>query len=428
MNIGFHCWEFPPTIVGGLGTYAQCVTQALAALRQQLYVWAPEQTWPHSVPPVESRRVRVSRLPLFDATPAFPYVVNDEMQAWGRFFSDVWLFNLLATAETRQTEGLDLVAIQDWLSAPAGLILAQERQVPIVFHVHSTEWGRQPERGAATVHHFEGALGHHADAVITVSEAMREDLTAHGWNAAKVHAVWNGVDPERYRPDAVAPERIAAVRGLYGIAPDEQMVLFVGRMTPVKGVHTLIEAMPEVVAHQPRAKLVVLGRGELEQPVRDRVRQLGLEENVCLRYEFIPEDDRIAHYAASDLTVFPSTYEPFGIVTLEAMAMGKPSVVSARGVVGLREQIVPSGRGQTGIHVDGAAAGDIAWGLLEALRDPEQLRQWGANGRQRVLDTFTWEHAARKTLDVYKRVAQARHVRTTVPAAEAADRAPSRQR
>jgi glycogen(starch) synthase len=407
MKIGFHCWEFPPTIVGGLGTYAQCVTEALADLDQDLHVWAPEQTWPHTVPPVTSPRIRVRRLPLFDATPAFPYVVNDEMRGWGRFFSDVWLFSLLAAAETRETPGLDVIAIQDWLSGPAGLILAAERKVPLVFHVHSTEWGRQPGGGAAAVHHFEGALGHEADAVITVSDAMKEDLVAHGWNASKIHAVWNGVDPQRYRPDAVAPARIAEIRGAYSIGDGDPMVLFVGRMTQVKGVQPLVEAMPEVVARVPNARLVILGRGELEEPVRRRVAELGLERNVLLRYEFVTEEERIAHYAACDLAVFPSTYEPFGIVSLEAMAMGKPALVGAKGVVGFREQVVPSGAGQTGLHVDGAAAGDVAWGLIESLSDRARLRHWGANGRKRVLSTFTWQHAARKTLAVYQQVAAA---------------------
>jgi glycogen synthase len=408
MNIAFHCWEFPPTIVGGLGTYAQCVTQALADAGETLHVWAPEQSgWPATVPPIESPNVRVRRIPLFDATPAFPYVVNDEMQAWGRFFSDVWTFNLLAAAETRQAPNLDLIAIQDWLSGPAGLILARERRAPLVFHVHSTEWGRQPGGGAPAVHHFEGALGHEADAVITVSEAMKQDLIDHGWRADKIHAVWNGVDPQRYRPDAVAPERAAQIRQRYGIRPDEPMVLFVGRMTQVKGVHTLVEAMPEVLARHPNARLVVLGRGELEGPVADRVQQLGIADRVSLRYEFINEEERIAHFAACDLAVFPSTYEPFGIVSLEAMGMAKPCVVGARGVVGFREQIVPSGEGQTGLHVDASSAGDIAWGLIQALADTDRLRQWGAHGRQRVLDHFTWQHAALKTQAIYRSVAGA---------------------
>ncbi|CAA9276940.1 MAG: Glycosyltransferase [uncultured Chloroflexi bacterium] len=406
MKIGFHCWEFPPTIVGGLGTYAQCMTEALAALEQELVVWAPDQEWAHSVAPVQSPRITVRRIPLFDATPMFPHVIAPDMQAWGRFFSDILTFNLLAAAETRQAAGLDLVAIQDWLSGITGMVLAKERRVPLVFHVHSAEWGRQPGGGSPLVSHLEGALQHEADAVITVSDAMREDLIAHGWSADKVHAVWNGVDPVRYRPDAVTPERAAVVRREYGIAADEPLVLFVGRMTQVKGVHALVEAMPQVIAKNPRVRLVIVGKGELEEPVRERVRQLGIEEHVRLRYEFVNEEERIAHYAACDVTVFPSTYEPFGIVTLESMAMGKATVAGAKDVVGFREQVVAQGPSQSGVHVDGASPHDIAWGLNEALEDRDRLQQWGANGRQRVLDAFTWAHSAQKTLAVYRQTVE----------------------
>jgi glycogen synthase len=407
MNIAFHCWEFPPTIVGGLGTYAQCITQALAALDNQLAVWTPEQTgWPHSVPPVQSDRIRVRRVPLFDATPAFPYVIDPRMQNWGRFFSDILTFNLLSAAETRQAEDVQLVAVQDWLSGMAGMILARERRLPVVFHVHSAEWGRQPGGGAPAVLHFEGALGYEADAIITVSDAMKEDLIAHGWDARKIHAIWNGVDPQRYAPGAADPARVSAVRQHYGIEPSDFMLLFVGRMTQVKGVSALVEAMPALLAQQPNAHLVILGRGELEGPVRDRVHALGIEHRVHLRYEFVAEHERIAHYAACELAVFPSTYEPFGIVSLEAMSMGKPALVGARGVVGFREQVIPSGPDQSGLHVDGANPADISWGLIEALRDRQQLAIWGANGRRRVLDTFTWEHAARKTLDVYQKATE----------------------
>jgi glycosyltransferase involved in cell wall biosynthesis len=408
MIIGFHCWEFPPTIVGGLGTYAQCMTQALAARGHDLCVWAPEQTgWPHTVPPVVSPRIEVRRVPLFDATPAFPYVVTDALRGWGRFFSDLLTFNLQAAAETRQAAGLEVVAIQDWLSGMAGLILAHERRVPVVFHVHSTEWGRQPGGGSPAVHHFEGALAYAADAVITVSEAMKADLTAHGWDAGKITAVWNGVDPERYHPDAATPAQVEEVRRCYGITPAEPMILFVGRLTPVKGPESLIDSMPEVLGAYPNARLVVLGRGELEPALAARVRQLGIDDRVSLRYEFVDEDERIAHYAACDVAVFPSTYEPFGIVSLEAMAMGKPVVAGARGVVGFREQVVPAGPGQTGLHVDGGDSHDVAWGLKEALADPDRLRAWGRAGRQRVLDHFTWAHAAEQTDAVYRQ-AQAR--------------------
>jgi glycosyltransferase involved in cell wall biosynthesis len=203
----------------------------------------------------------------------------------------------------------------------------------------------------------------------------------------------------------VPPARAAAIRAIYGIGADEPFALFIERMTQVKGVQPLVEGMREVVARVPNVRLVILGRGELEEPVLRRVSELGLERNVLLRYEFVNEEERIAHYAACDLAVFPSTYEPFGIVSLEAMSMSKPAVVGARGVVGFREQVLANGPDQTGLHVDGRSSGDIAWGLTEALSDQARLRRWGANGRRRVLSSFTWEHAARKTLDVYRRVA-----------------------
>jgi glycosyltransferase involved in cell wall biosynthesis len=94
-------------------------------------------------------------------------------------------------------------------------------------------------------------------------------------------------------------------------------------------------------------------------------------------------------------------YEPFGIVSLEAMAMEKPIVVGAHGVVGFREQVVPSGPDQTGIHVNGEDPADIAWGIEEVLKDPNRAKTWGENGRKRVLEYFTWRKAAQQTLEIY---------------------------
>jgi glycogen(starch) synthase len=108
------------------------------------------------------------------------------------------------------------------------------------------------------------------------------------------------------------------------------------------------------------------------------------------------------HYAASDICIFPSVYEPFGIVSLEAMAMEKPVVVGARGVVGFREQVLSSGPDQNGVHVNGEDPLDIAWGIKETLRNPEKARNWGENGRKRVIEYFTWRKVADETLKIYE--------------------------
>ena len=118
----------------------------------------------------------------------------------------------------------------------------------------------------------------------------------------------------------------------------------------------------------------------------------------------MPEKERILHYAASDLCVFPSTYEPFGIVSLEAMSMEKPIVVGAHGVVGFREQVMPDGSDKNGVHINGESPSDIAWGIKEVLCDEHRAKQWGKNGRKRVLQYFQWRKVAEQTVQIYERL------------------------
>jgi glycosyltransferase involved in cell wall biosynthesis len=83
------------------------------------------------------------------------------------------------------------------------------------------------------------------------------------------------------------------------------------------------------------------------------------------------------------------------------MAMAKPIIVGAQGVVGFREQVVPSGPDQNGVHVNGGNSADIAWGIKEVLCDSDRAVKWGENGRKRVLQYFTWRKAAEQTLQIY---------------------------
>ena len=88
------------------------------------------------------------------------------------------------------------------------------------------------------------------------------------------------------------------------------------------------------------------------------------------------------------------------------MAMAKPIVVGAHGVVGFREQVVPSGTGQTGIHINGEDPSDIAWGIKEILKDPQKAKTWGQNGRKRVLEFFTWRKVAEQTIKIYQSISR----------------------
>jgi glycosyltransferase involved in cell wall biosynthesis len=158
-----------------------------------------------------------------------------------------------------------------------------------------------------------------------------------------------------------------------------------------------------VVEEHPKVKLLVVGKGRLEDWARLEAERLGI---VTLVTDFLDAEEKMYHYALADLCVFPSLYEPFGIVALEASAMGKPAVVGAAGTSGLREIVEnPVSEKPTGVHVNARDPRDLAWGINLALAEPERLKGWGENARARVLEKFTWRKAAEKTLEIYKEVA-----------------------
>jgi glycosyltransferase involved in cell wall biosynthesis len=125
---------------------------------------------------------------------------------------------------------------------------------------------------------------------------------------------------------------------------------------------------------------------------------------VKFRFEFIPEEERILHYAACDVAVFPSFYEPFGIVVLEAMSMERPVVIGASGISGMREIVVYCGEEQCGYHIDPNSPSDIAWGINSVFENDEKRKWLGKNGRKRVLNEFTWPEIAEKTLGLYEQI------------------------
>jgi glycogen(starch) synthase len=411
LRIAFFVWEYPPKLVGGLGTYAEYITREFVALGHDVTVFTLNSG------DLKTREilkgVEVHRPKIADASNVFPMFVTDDLKKWGtniRFFNDIFISNVLSATKLinglikKEGDHFDVVCIHDWLSSISGIITKNETKVPVVFHVHSTEWGRSGGRGSKVVSYLESATAEATDRIITVSHAMQEDLARHGWPKSKISVVWNGVDPERYNPRKCKKGDVKKIRHKYGIQDDECMLFFLGRLTWVKGVRNLVQAMPLILEECPKTKLVILGKGEEQTDIVETARRLEIEDNVVCHFEFVPEDERILHYAASDVCIFPSIYEPFGIVSLEAMSMAKPIVVGAQGVVGFREQVLSSGPEQNGIHVNGGDPEDIAWGVKQVLKDPKRAKKWGANGRKRVLRYFTWTKAAEQTLEIYKTV------------------------
>jgi len=413
MKIAVLVYEYPPKIVGGLGTYAAEITRKFVLLDHDVSVFTMNDD-EGSLPTRELwRGIEIHRPAHIDVSDSLPDVIAEDIKKWGRgiqLFSKILMYNYLSASKLinelvrRDEFKYDLVVAHDWLSAISGIAIKRELGLPFVFHVHSTEKGRTLGNGSDVVSNIEHRCAQMADMVITVSEAMKKEMTELGFPKEKIQVCYNGVDPEKYSSMQVSDEKIRNVRQEYGLGDNHLMALFIGRLVWIKGVDKLLRAMPQVLQKVPNIRLVVLGLGEMRDYLEKQVQTLRLQDIVKFRFEFVPEEERIAHYAACDVAAFPSLYEPFGIVALEAMSMGKPVVVGAAGISGMRESVVPSGSDQCGFHVNPEDPSDIAWGLINAVQDPQRKEWLGQNGRKIVLQRFNWDAVAKRTAQLYKQL------------------------
>ncbi len=412
-------YEYPPKIVGGLGTYAAEITRKFVLMDNDVTVFTMNDD-SGNLPTREIwRGIEIHRPLHIDISDSLPDVVAEDIKKWGRgsnLFSKILVYNYLSASKLvnelirKESIKYDIVIAHDWLSAIGGITVKKEVGLPLAFHVHSTEKGRTFGNGSEVVSNIELHCGMAADLIVTVSYAMKEELTKLGFPKDKIQVCYNGVDPQKYKPEEIDKEQIKKVREFYGIKDDELMILFIGRLVGVKGVDKLIMAMPHILQKAPKAKLVIVGLGDLQEYLVNLVKITKMDSYVKFRFDFVPEEERILHYAACDVAVFPSLYEPFGIVVLEAMSMEKPVVVGAAGVSGMREIVICCGEEQCGYHVNPSDPSDIAWGINNALETPEKMKWLGKNGRRRVLSEFTWDKVAERTLEVYDKIINASSV------------------
>ena len=413
MKMAVLVYEYPPKIVGGLGTYAAEITRKFVLTDNDVTVFTMNDD-AGTLPTREIwRGIEIHRPLHIDISDSLPDVIAEDIRKWGRglhMFSTILIYNYLSASKLvnelirKENSKYDFVVAHDWLSAIGGITVKKEIGLPFAFHVHSTEKGRTLGNGSEVVSNIELHAAKAADMIVTVSFAMKEELTKLGFPKDKIQVCYNGVDAQKYNPKDVTAEQIKKIRSLYGVKDDEVMILFIGRLVGVKGVDKLIMAMPHILQKIPKAKLVILGLGDLQDYLTNLVNYMRLSNYVKFRFEFLPEEERILHYAACDVAVFPSHYEPFGIVVLEAMSMEKPVVVGAAGVSGMREIVICCGEEQCGYHIDPSNPTDIAWGIVSTLENPEKMKWLGKNGRKRVLEEFTWDKIAEKTLELYEQM------------------------
>jgi starch synthase len=301
--------------------------------------------------------------------------------------------------------GCDLAHSHTWYANLGGHLAKVMHDIPHVMTTHSLEplrpWKRGQLGGGYGVSLFcERTAILAADAVIAVSAGMRRDVLATypGVDPERVVVIYNGVDTDVYCPDP-ATDALAG----HGIDPDRPSVVFLGRITEQKGILELLGAARWI---DPDAQLVLCAAAPdtpaIYAEVAEAVAALrSTRQGVVWIEEALPRAAAVQILSHASTFVCPSRYEPFGLVNIEAMACGAPVVATATG--GIPEIVVD---GETGFLVPPGEdfVSRLAERINRLVRDPTMARRFGAAGRQRVLELFSWPTIAQQTVALYRRV------------------------
>ncbi len=386
MRVLLLTWEYPPKSVGGLARHVEDLATALAEQDQEVHVLtchAPEAPANEQVQGVHVHRVS-------------PYTLHaPDFTTWVMQLNFALLERAVALKEE---EGpFDIVHAHDWLVAFAGRALKHAYQVPLVATIHATEAGRNHGLHNDLQRYIgstEWWLTYEGWRVIVCSEHMRREVQ-HLFQlpADKIAVIPNGVFQAKFstgRPDLSFTARFAQ--------PWEKVVFFVGRLVREKGVHILLEAAPAVLAKCPEAKFVVAGTGPMEGALKQQAWSMGLWDKVCFT-GYIDDQTRNNLYSMAKVAVFPSLYEPFGIVALEGMAAGTPVVVADTGGLG---EIIHHGVNGLKAYVGNPQS--LADNILAVLHDPGLAERLRRNASGEVARVYDWRQIARKTAQVYTAV------------------------
>lgn len=238
---------------------------------------------------------------------------------------------------------------------------------------------------------LEAEAARNADIVVTVSYySLKRIVELYHVDEAKIRVVPNGVDQEKFKP-VVATEEFKQKHGL----SNKQVVLFVGRLIPRKGLTYLIEAAKNVVKENVETVFVIVGNGPLKNQVVAQVNLLNLSRNFMFLGD-VKDRDLPLVYGCADVFVLPSIQEGQGIALLEAEASAKPVV--AFNVTGIREAVAD---GNSGFLIEKGNSRMLGKAILELLSNQPLRERMGASGREFVLRNFTWDICAEKMLKVY---------------------------
>jgi glycosyltransferase involved in cell wall biosynthesis len=383
MKILVLAWEFPPRIIGGIARHVAELYPEMVKLGHEVHLMTVETDRSPATEIVEG--IHVYRVPVATGRDFFHWVGNMN-QSMG----------LLGGQLLLEQGPFDLIHAHDWLVGDAAIALQYHFNLPLISTIHATEYGRHSGIFNDIHRHVdyeEKRLVAASWRVIVCTEYMRREVQqVLDCAPGKISVVYNGIRAEK-KP-RLGRDRLTLRRKF--AADHEKILYYVGRITPEKGISVLLAATAQIVNRLDyHLRLVVIGGGNLD-PYRQQAQEMGIG-NHCTFTGFMDDRDLDRFQTIADCAVFPSLYEPFGIVALESFAARVPVVVSNAG--GLPEVVRHQ---ETGIVTQRNNAQSLAWGILEVLNKPLRSKQLVENATRDLYARFCWVHLAQQTEAVYQ--------------------------
>lgn len=389
MRVLMLSWEFPPHVVGGLGRHVAELAPVLAGQITafgpiSIDLFTPRYSGGDDVEQV-SEYLTIHRV---DAPPLDPQDNYNSVISSNHFLADV-------AATYGDVHPYDLIHVHDWLVTKAGVTLKDRWKTPLLVTIHATERGRHrgftPGETSYQIDRTEWLGCFEAWRVVACSQFMNRELQEYfDLPPDKVVVIPNGIVlPE----DSLCTDaEIAAMRSQY--APNgERLLLFVGRIVHEKGLQVLVRAMPRILADHPNTRLLVAGKNGMS--LWDLAYELNVDHAITF-LDYVSDHERDCLYRIADAAIFPSLYEPFGIVALEAMAAGCNVIASSVG--GLGEVVRHLHNGLT-VMPDNPMS--IVWAVNQVFSDPEAAARRRQAALNEIRSVYNWTRVAQQTAALY---------------------------
>ncbi len=385
MKILMLSWEYPPRIIGGISRVVYDVAQNLGGQGNEVHVltcWEP-YTEDYEI----DNNVIVHRV----------HVYNNPSNNFVEWIMQLNFSMLEYAIKLMQNNMFDIIHAHDWLVAYASRVMRKSYNIPLITTIHATEYGRNNGIRSdmqRTINNIEKWLVNESDRLIVNSNYMKEELVSiFNTKNEKISIISNGVDLSKFDNVYVNTD----FRNNYA-AKNEKIVFYVGRLVNEKGVHVLLDAIPKILSAYNDVKFVIAGKGPCLNNLIELSHKLNIKEKVYFT-GFVSEEVLLKLYKCSDMAVFPSTYEPFGIVALEGMVAGIPVVVSDTG--GLKEIV---NHEEDGMKFYSGNSNSLADCIIELLKDETLSERISKVALQKVHKLYNWNNISERILEEYKYV------------------------